>query len=98
MPTHSFSNLMRRLSAAGFKRDVVRTALLPDWWDDSLAHEGSILPEVEIRVARFLNRPIAEVRDPAVSLRAPGTRRVGGGPTCENCLFIGSRAWLLEKH
>jgi hypothetical protein len=69
--THSFSNLMRRLSSAGFKRDVVGRALLPDWWDDSLSSDASILPEIEIRVARFLNRLVTEVRDPRVSLVVP---------------------------
>jgi hypothetical protein len=69
--THSFSNLMRRLSSAGFKRDVVGPALLPDWWDDSLSSDESILPEIEIRVARFLNRLVSDVRDPAVSLVVP---------------------------
>ena len=75
MATHSFSNLMRRLSSAGFKQEIVRPALLPDWWEDSLSNDLSILPEVEIRVARFLNRPISEVRNPAVSLAVP----VGAG-------------------
>jgi len=62
---------MRRLSSAGFKREIVRPALLPDWWEDSLSNDLSILPEVEFRVARFLNRPISEVRDPNVSLVVP---------------------------
>jgi len=62
---------MRRLSSAGFKRETVLPALLPDWWNDSVANDQTLLPEVEIRVARFLNRPISEVRDPSVSLGVP---------------------------
>lgn len=71
MPTHSLANLMSRLSRAGFKREVVRNALLPDWWDDSLSSDNALLSEIEIRVARFLNRPISEVRNPSVSLNVP---------------------------
>ena len=52
MPKHSFNTLMRRLSHAGFKRQFVTTALMPDWWEDSYAQDPAVLPEVEIRVAQ----------------------------------------------
>lgn len=68
---HSFKNIMRRLSLAGFKKDFIRPAILPDWWDDSCVNDPSVLPDVEIRVARFLRRSIAEVRDPSTPLAAP---------------------------
>lgn len=66
---------MRRLSRAGFKSDFVRPAILPDWWDDDCANDPSLLPEVEIRVARFLGRSVSDVRDPARELAAPAYDR-----------------------
>lgn len=71
MPEHSFSNLMRRLSRAGFKENFVRSAILPDWWTDSYSDDLTLLPEIEIRAARFLQRSIQEVRDPSITLSAP---------------------------
>lgn len=62
---------MRRLAHAGFKRDFVRSAILPDWWDDSCAGDPSVLPDIEIRVARFLGQSVAEVQDPTVTLSSP---------------------------
>jgi Zn-dependent peptidase ImmA (M78 family) len=63
--THSVSSLLSRLSRGGFKRDFVRSAILPDWWDDSLQSDARLLPDIELRVARFLGLPLAEVRDPS---------------------------------
>ena len=82
MAKHSFNTLMRRLSRAGFKQQFVVTALMPDWWEESYSHDPTVLPEVEIRVARFLNVPISAVRNAEVSLNPPSygraqLRRVG---------------------
>ena len=71
MAEHSFKTLMRRLSTAGFKRDFVTAALLPDWWEESYAEDTAVLPEVEIRVARFLGVPMSVVRDIEVPLPLP---------------------------
>lgn len=68
---HTFATMMRRLSAAGFKSDLVRAAVLPDWWADDCAADPSVLPDIEIRVARFLNAPLAVVRNPGAPLSAP---------------------------
>jgi hypothetical protein len=68
---HTFTNLMRRLSQAGFKNDFVRPAILPDWWDATCAQDPSLLPDVEIRVARFLGLPLSAVRDTGTALVAP---------------------------
>lgn len=54
---------MRRLSRAGFKSDFVRLAILPDWWEETCAEDPTLLPDVEIRVARFLGLPLATVKD-----------------------------------
>jgi Zn-dependent peptidase ImmA (M78 family) len=69
--THTFTTLMRRLSSAGFPRDFVRPAILPDWWDADCERDPALLPDLEIRIARFLQRSIADVRDPSVDLAAP---------------------------
>jgi len=61
---------MRRLSRAGFKPEFVRPAILPDWWDDDCADDSALLPEIEIRVARFLERSVSEVRDAGRELTA----------------------------
>lgn len=70
---------MNRLSRAGFKGDFVRPAILPDWWEDSCEQDPRLLPEIEIRIARFLGLPLLTVKDvnsplapasyPAVQLR-----------------------------
>lgn len=62
---------MRRLSRAGFKKDFVRPALLPDWWEEACGAEQELLPDVEMRVARFLSLPLSVVRDPAAPLTPP---------------------------
>lgn len=62
---------MTRLSAAGFKRDFARVAVLPDWWDTSCESDPGLLPDVEIRVARFIGAPLEVVRNPALPLVSP---------------------------
>jgi Zn-dependent peptidase ImmA (M78 family) len=62
---------MRRLSRAGFKKDFVRSAILPDWWDDNMAQDNDLLPELEIRVARFLGLPLSTLRAPGVRMACP---------------------------
>lgn len=63
---------MRRLSQAGFDRRFVQLAILPNWWDEDCAADAALLPEIELRVARFLDQPISVVRDPREQLSAPG--------------------------
>lgn len=77
MARNTFANLVRRLSQAGFKKDFVSRVLLPDWWDESCDRDPNLLPDVEIRIARFLGLPLASVRDVATALRpqvAPGAQ------------------------
>lgn len=59
---------MRRLARAGFKGDFVRSALLPDWWEDACADDASLLPDIEIRVARFLGVSLDAIRHPRTAL------------------------------
>ena len=62
---------MRRLSAAGYKGAVAREIVVPDWWDEDCDRDPSLLPEVELRVARFVDQPLSVVRDPAAPIAAP---------------------------
>ena len=44
---------------------------MPEWWEESCAKDPAVLPEVEIRVARFLNAPLAAVRNVEAALTPP---------------------------
>ena len=66
-----FQTLMRRLARAGFERQFVRSALLPEWWDETCDEDPNLLTDFEIRVARFLERPLATVRDSNRSFALP---------------------------
>ncbi len=67
----TFSNLVRRLSHAGFDKRFVQSAILPDWWRDECAADVELLPEIELRIARFLGSPVSQVRNPGEQLAAP---------------------------
>ena len=67
----TFQNLMRRISKAGLKKDFVRRAILPDWWDDSCDDQPDLLPEIEIRVARYFGVSLAAVKDSGSALIVP---------------------------
>lgn len=69
--SNTFQTLMRRLSQSGFKRDFIRSAILPDWWDEACASDPNALSDVEIRVARFLQRSIADIKNPTIELSVP---------------------------
>lgn len=62
---------MRRLSRAGFKEAFVRPAILPEWWKETCDQDPDLLPDFEIRVARFLGLPVSSVRDSGTVLAAP---------------------------
>ena len=71
MTRHTFASLKRRLASAGFKKDFIQHAILPDWWDDDCGQDQSLLPDIDIRVARFLGLELSVVRDPTASLSLP---------------------------
>ncbi len=71
MAEHTFISLIRRLSRAGFKETFVRPAILPDWWDESCAENTDLLPDIEVRVARFLGLSLSAIRSVDHSLQAP---------------------------
>ncbi len=69
--------LIRRLRQAGFGSEFVSAAILPDWWDQSCLNQPELLPEIEIRVGRFLAVPLSTVSDPESTLEPlgyPGAR------------------------
>ena len=63
MTNNSFNSLMKRLSSAGFTRKFVDSALLPEWWEEPNSRDPELLPELEIRVARFLNVPLSSIKE-----------------------------------
>ena len=67
--------LIRRLRQAGFGSEFVSGAILPDWWDQSCLNQPELLPEIEIRVGRFLAVPLSTVSDPESTLEPPGYPR-----------------------
>lgn len=67
----SFRTLLRRLSKAGFAKDFVRQAILPDWWDDQCADDPSLVQDIEIRVARFLGLSMSVVANSRGPLDPP---------------------------
>ena len=62
---------MRRLSRAGFKHDFVRSVIMPEWWDEQCSDDLTLLPDVELRLARFLGLSMSVVRDPTIALESP---------------------------
>jgi len=72
---HNTATLMTRLSRAGFKGEFATSAILPDWWDEECARDANVLPELELRIARFLEVPLSLVRDPRAQLLAPAHPR-----------------------
>ncbi len=70
-PKTRIAGLMSRLEAAGFKRDFAVKGILPDWWTDECWGDDALLPQVQIRVARFLGLQLGRVADPAAPLSAP---------------------------
>ena len=62
---------MARLSRAGFKDEFVRPAILPDWWEETSDQDPDLLPDFEMRVARFLGLPLSSVRDSDTVLAPP---------------------------
>lgn len=63
--------MTRRLSKAGFKKQFLESAILPDWWEASCEDDPGLLQEIDLRVARFLELPLATVSDPSLDIAKP---------------------------
>ena len=85
LTANSYSSLLRRLAKAGFRREFLRAAILPDWWTEECANDPALLPEIEIRAARFLGIPLATLREPTADL----TRTVPQGAQLRRVRDIG---------
>lgn len=68
---HTANTIFNRLNKAGFKREFVRIAILPDWWDDDCSADPDLTTELELRVSRFLGCSVGSVRDSGLSLSFP---------------------------
>lgn len=68
---HTFKSLSSRFTKAGFPNDFLRSAILPDWWDDDYKEDSKLLQDIEIRVARFLGQSLTDIRNPSTRLAAP---------------------------
>lgn len=55
--------LYDRLKPYGLNQKYIRTAVLPDWWDDTLSADESNRLYAEMRIARFLDIPLQTLRD-----------------------------------
>jgi hypothetical protein len=64
--------LYQQLKARGIDRHYVPSAVLPDWWDDSLYQEPSNRQLAQLHLARFLGVPVAQLASPATPLTPAG--------------------------
>ena len=71
MANRTIGSLMRRLARAGFGKAFVSSVILPEWWDQDCWEHPELLPELEIRAARFLGVPVSKVADPDALLAVP---------------------------
>ena len=62
---------MRRLSKAGFSKDFVQRAILPDWWDEQCSDDPRLVQDIEIRIARFLGQSLHTVSSRRDTLEPP---------------------------
>jgi len=68
---HTFKSLSSRFTKAGFPNDFLRSAILPDWWDDTCREDPKLLQDIEIRIARFLGQSLTEIKNPSTRLASP---------------------------
>lgn len=64
-------DLLTRVRKAGYDRSFVSAAVLPDWWDSACEKDAALVPDLEIRLARFLRVPLQVVQDPTAKLMSP---------------------------
>jgi len=69
-------DLYVRLEAVGFPRAYVRDFILPDWWEDELAHDPGNRRLAELVISRTLKIPLASLVEPRSSLTLEGAQEV----------------------
>lgn len=67
----SMKPLYERLKSQGFDRPYVQSAILPDWWEDSLFDNESNRLTAQMSIANFLGVKIQHLRDPDAALLPP---------------------------
>jgi hypothetical protein len=72
----SMSDLYARLAATGFDRDFLRDAVLPEWWEDSLAAIPSNRAFAENLFARSLGMSISDLSQRSTDLHLPSLSHV----------------------
>lgn len=65
------SDLYARLAAVGFDREFIRSIVMPEWWEDSLAEVPANRALAEDAIARHLGMALADLSDPSAPLRLP---------------------------
>lgn len=56
-------DIYARLKSIGFDRTFVRSAVLPEWWDDALAEDPTTRTQVELILSARLGIPFPELAD-----------------------------------
>jgi hypothetical protein len=72
----SMSDLYARLASLGFDRTFLRAAILPEWWEDSLAEVPANRALAEDLFARGLGLRVSDLSQPSVDLQLPSLNRV----------------------
>ena len=70
------SDLYARLAVKGFDRAFLQEAILPEWWDDTLAAVPANRAFVEDLLARSLGMTIADLSEPSADLCLPSLSHV----------------------
>lgn len=70
-PASPLPGLFRRLKRAGYDDQFLRRAVLPDWWDDSLADNPAAWAQIQLRIAQRLSLPLADILDLSKALARP---------------------------
>lgn len=71
----SMQDLLLRLRKIGFDPNFLRQAVLPDWWEDTLASVPANRALAETAIARHLALDIADLRNAKTALTAPKPAR-----------------------
>ena len=69
-------DLYARLRTTGFDREFVRSVILPEWWEDSLAGVPANRALAEDAIARHLGMPIEDLSRPSAPLGLPSLSHV----------------------
>lgn len=69
-------DLYSRLGEVGFPRAYVKERILPDWWEDDLAHDPGNRRLAELAISRTLKISLADLVEPRTPLNLEGASEV----------------------